>query len=463
MPNTLATLALVSFPALALWLFWRLPPGRALLAVLVLGYLFLPPPPAGFDFPLMPPLTKQTIPNLSILAICLVKYRGDLRLMPENPLARVLVLTFIFSPIGTVLTNMDPVYFDNFALPPLRLREAAAQCINQFLLLSPFLVARHFLRSRDDLRDMMFAMLFAGLVYSVPMLIEVRLSPQLNIWIFGYFQHAFDQMIRDGGFRPIVFLYHGLWAAFLAMTALMAAVIIARNSTSRSVVVWWIAAAYMAVVLVLCKSLASLLYATAFAPMLLLLTVRAQLRVALVLASLTLLYPAMKSVHLIPEARILSMAANIDEERAGSLQFRFENENILIDRAMERPVFGWGTWGRNQIYNGQTGELLTTTDGRWIITIGVYGWVGFLAEFGLLILPMGLAWQALRRREAPPSLWFGGVAIILAINMIDMIPNATLTPMTWLFSGALLGNAERVRRDVRQRSDTRRAALRTIL
>ncbi len=462
MPNALATLALVSFPAVAVWLFWRLPPGRALLATLILGYLFLPPPPAGFDFPLMPPLTKQTIPNLSILVICLVKFRDELKLLPDNTLARVLVLTFIFSPFGTVLTNMDPVYFDNFALPPLRLREAFAQCINQFLLLSPFLLARQFLRTRDDLRDLIFAMLIAGLVYSLPMLLEVRLSPQLNIWIYGYFQHAFDQMIRDGGFRPIVFLYHGLWAAFLAMTALLAAVVIVRNSGTKAVVMWWGVAAYMAVVLILCKSLASLLYAAMFVPILIFLSVRTQLKVALVLSCLTLLYPAMKSFHLVPEERILSLASDVDAERASSLQFRFENENILIDRAMERPVFGWGTWGRNQIYNA-AGELTTTTDGRWIITIGVYGWVGFLAEFGLLILPMVLAWRALRQRNVPPTIWLSGVVIILAINMIDMIPNATLTPMTWLFAGSLLGYSERVRMEVSQNSASRRVVLRTIL
>lgn len=460
MPNALASLALVIYPAFVVWLFVKLPPGRALLASLILGYLFLPPQPAGFDFPLLPPLTKQTIPGVAALFTCLVMYRKDLRYLPENNTARALVLIFIFSPFGTVLTNMDPVYFGSFSLPALQIREAVAQSINQALLMSPLLLARNFLRQDDDIRDLLWAMLLAGLVYSLPMLLEVRLSPQLNIWIYGYFQHSFEQMIRGDGFRPIVFLYHGLWAAFLALTGVLSAITIARSDQGRRALLWWALAGYMALVLILCKSMASILYAAAFAPVLIFLTTRMQFRVAMLLACLVLAYPVLKSIHVIPEAEILAYAETIDEDRANSLRFRLDNENILLDRAMERPVFGWGSWGRNQIYDGTTGEIMTTTDGRWIITIGVYGWVGFLAEFGLLTLPILLVWwRASATGNAIPP-WVGGAVVILAINVIDMIPNATLTPMTWLFAGALLGYSEQIQA---ARQSHRAAPLRTVL
>ncbi|WP_370253200.1 hypothetical protein [Nioella sp.] len=459
MPNALASLALVIYPAFVVWLFVRLKPGRALLASLIVGYLFLPPFPAGFDFPLMPPLTKQTIPGLAALIVCLVMYRDKLQYLPDNNTARFLVLLFIFSPIGTVLTNMDPVHFGGFSLPPLRIREAVAQCINQALLVSPLLLARNFLRTDDDIRDLLWAMLIAGLVYSLPMLLEVRLSPQLNIWIYGYFQHSFEQMIRGDGFRPIVFLYHGLWAAFLALTAVLAGITIARSTATRTAVVWWLAAAYMGVVLILCKSMASILYGMAFVPVILLLGMRMQFRVAMLLACIVMAYPALKSLHWVPEEQILSAAEGIDADRANSLRFRLENENVLIDRAMERPVFGWGTWGRNQIYNS-AGEITTTTDGRWIITIGVYGWAGFIAEFGLILLPILLVWWRVTALGTTIKPWVGGAVMILAVNVIDMIPNATLTPMTWLFAGALLGYSEEIQ-TVKRRLGL--APLRTVL
>jgi len=369
------------------------------------------------------------------------------------------VIGFIASPFFTVLTNMDPVYFGEFALPALRLREAVALMVQQALLISPMLLARNFLRSDSDLKDLLWAIFIGGMIYSLPILLEIRLSPQLNIWVYGYFQHDFAQMMRQGGFRAIVFLYHGLWAAFLVMTTLLAAVTIARSDPSRRAVAWWVCALYMLGVLVLSKSVASLLYGFAFAPAIAFLTVRAQLHLAMALVVLALAYPALKGADLVPEAQMLTAAERIDPERANSLRFRLDNENVLLDRAMERPLFGWGSWGRNQIFNG-AGEILTTTDGRWIITIGVFGWFGFLAEFGLLTLPIFLVWRrttGVLKGTIPPFL--GGAALILAVNVLDLLPNATITPMTWLFAGALLGYSEQAQLARRPRP----APLRTVL
>jgi hypothetical protein len=459
MPNAFASLMLVLWPVISVWLFVRLTPGRALIASLLVAYLILPPPPAGFDFPLMPPLTKQTIPSFVAVLASIVIYRGRLKFLPENPVAKVLVILFIASPLFTVLTNMDPVYFGEYALPALRLREAVALMVQQALLISPMLLARNFLRTDSDLKDLLWAIFIGGMIYSLPILLEIRLSPQINIWVYGYFQHSFEQMIRQGGFRAIVFLYHGLWAAFLMMTTLLAAVTIARSDPSRRAVGWWVCAVYLLGVLVLSKSVASILYGFAFAPAIAFLTVRVQLHLAMVLVVLALAYPALKGADLVPEAQMLTAAERIDPDRANSLQFRLDNENVLFDRAMERPLFGWGSWGRNQIFNS-AGEILTTTDGRWIITIGVFGWLGFLAEFGLLTLPIFLIWRrttGVLRGTIPPFL--GGVALILAVNVLDLLPNATITPMTWLFAGALLGYSEQAQLARRARP----APLQTVL
>jgi hypothetical protein len=89
---------------------------------------------------------------------------------------------------------------------------------------------------------------------------------------------------------------------------------------------------------------------------------------------------------------------------------------------------------------------MTVSDGRWIILIGIFGWVGYLAEFGLIALPVLLLWArgaGLASLGAGPLA--GPVALLLAINLIELIPNATLTPLTWLLAGAVLGLAEQVR------------------
>jgi hypothetical protein len=94
-----------------------------------------------------------------------------------------------------------------------------------------------------------------------------------------------------------------------------------------------------------------------------------------------------------------------------------------------------------------SGTIETVADGRWIILIGIFGWVGYLAEFGLIALPVLMLWLYKNRvGDIPHQRLIGPVTLLLAINLMDMLPNATLTPLTWLFAGAVLGLAESARR-----------------
>ena len=85
MPNAFASLMLMLWPVVAWRLFVALPPGRALIWTFLGAYLLLPPPPAAFDFPLMPPLTKQTIPSVVAVLAALALHRGHLSFLPEHP------------------------------------------------------------------------------------------------------------------------------------------------------------------------------------------------------------------------------------------------------------------------------------------------------------------------------------------------------------------------------------------
>ena len=459
MPNAIAFLALLSWPVVAGAIFAALPVGRALVASLLAAYLLLPPPPAVFDFPLLPPLSKESIPTIVAILYCLLRARAPIRWLPETTIGRVLVAVFVLSPFMTVLTNQDPVFYGEVSLPALRFREAVSICIQQALFVAPMLLARHFLAEEEDQRHILVALMVAGLAYSLPALVEVRLSPQLNAWIYGYYQHSFAQAIRFGGYRPLVFLYHGLWLAFLLLTTAFAALTLMRAERSRAMV-YGGAGIYLLVVLFLCKSTGAILYAAALLPLVLILGRRWQLHAACAMAFLALAYPILKGADLVPVDTMLTLANDIDPDRAASLRFRFDNEDILLDRAYERPVFGWGSWGRNHLLDPVTGAIVTVTDGRWIIVIGVFGWLGFLAEFGLLTLPVFLMWwRGLRGDAAALSPYAGAIALLLAVNVVDLIPNATITPVTFLLAGALLGYAERYRAP----APARRAVFETVL
>ncbi|WP_108395449.1 hypothetical protein [Devosia submarina] len=439
MPNSFAYVMLSIWPLVVVALFRRLPLERAFIWTILGGYLFLPPV-AYLDVPLFPPLTKHAIPALCAL-VAIWMHQGHMpRLLPHSMLARLALTVFMFSGVGTVLTNTDPQITGVVYLQPMAMIEVIIGIISQFLVILPMLLAQDILRRPEHIREVMLALVIAGLLYSVPMLIEVRLSPQINVWIYGFFQHSFQQMIRYGGFRPIVFLEHGLWVALFAFMAVGSAFTMLRKEATRRAA-YLAMALYLALVLALCKSAGSLLLAACFVPLVLFVGQRMQIRIAAILALIVISYPMLRGGGFIPTETILSQTTATDVDRAQSLEFRLVNEDMLLDRAAERPVFGWGGWGRNHLHDPVTGRTLTTVDGLWIGAIGSSGWAGYLGLFGLLTLPLFLLAKQAGSLDLGRAVYVAPLALLLSFNLVDLIPNATLTPVSWLIVGALLGYA----------------------
>ena len=431
---------LLIWPLVALVLYRRLPADRALIWTVLAGYLLLPPL-VVIDLPVVPDLDKASIPSLAALFMVLFVRRDRVSFMPSSAMGRALILLFVLSPFATVLANADPIPNAGNPLPGMRIYDSVAAVANQAIALLPFFLARRYLATEAAMRQIVVALVLAGLAYSVPMLIETRVSPQMNVWVYGYFQHDFFQTIRFGGYRPVVFLPHGLWVAFFALMTVLAALALLRTGPAQDRPRYLAAALYLGAVLVLCKSAGPVLYALAIAPLVLLAPRRGQMALAAALALVVVAYPLLRGAHLVPLEAILHAAEAIDPDRAYSLGFRIGNEEELLARASARPLFGWGGYGRNLIYDAETGSGVSIADGAWIITLGIYGWMGYIALFGLLALPLVLMGrEALAGRGVGP--FACTVALILAANLVDLLPNATLIPFTWLMAGALLGKAE---------------------
>lgn len=415
---------------------------------MVIPYLLLPSATI-LDLPVVPPINKTTMANITLLLLVLFAAREKEPLLPSSLSVRLLLAMAFTAPFLTALQNSDPLLFPQGWVPAMSFYDALSSTIQLLLMIVPFFVGRAYLSSPTGHREIAVVFLASALFYSAPMLLELRLSPQLHNWIYGFHQHSFSQQIRGGGFRPVVFLSHGLMVALYVVFAVAAAAILWRQRNQerereRSGL-FFVALAYLLVVLVLCKSLASLLYAVVILTALLLFGVRTQLRLAVLLAFITVAYPALRSLDVIPVNEMLDLARQVNEDRANSLQFRFDNESALLERASERPSFGWGSWGRYHIHHPITGEETSIADGYWIITLGTFGWFGFLAIFGLLAVPLMSIWRGMQRMNANTiSYATSGLSLILATNMIDLLPNASIVPITWLIAGSLLGYAERI-------------------
>ena len=453
-PNLFAYVALLSWPLIALCLFQVRPVGQALLWTILGAHLLLPVG-TSIKFEMIPAFDKSSIATLSALLGCLLVGKR-LRLFNGFGLPEILIVMLLVSPFITSELNTDPLRMGVAWRPGVGHYDAISAVVAQFIFFVPFLLGRQILRSSSDNQNLLQVLVLAGLFYSLPMLFEVRMSPQLHTWIYGYFPHSFGQQMRDGGFRPVVLIGHGLGVAFFAMTAVVAAAALWR---ARVRVLNWPGGAitgYLAVVLLLCKSLGSFVYGAVAAPLVRLAPPRIQLLWAVALVSVALLYPTLRATDLFPTTHLVEMAASVSDDRAQSLKFRFDQEQQLLDHAWERFMFGWGRFGRNRVYDEDSGRDISITDGRWIITMGQFGFFGFLAEFGLLALPIFRAASAIKyTHSVREQVFLAALSLILAINVVDLLPNASLTPFTWLIAGTLLGSAETLRAARRRRVEWR--------
>ena len=451
-PNWFAYFALLISPGVVFFLFSRLPVGPAIMWT-ILGAFLLLPVGTEIKFAGVPGFNKETIPNLAALICCAVVTGRSPKIFRGFGFAEGLIVVLLVGPFITSILNSDPIRIGITYLPGVGPYDALSAAVAQFIFMIPFFLGRHFLRGPEDNAEVLRVMAISGLAYSLPMLLEVRMSSQLNYWVYGYYPTDFIQEIRDGGFRPMVFVGHGLPVAFFAMTTLVAAATLWRTKTRIFRLPSGGITVYLSVVLMLCKTASALLYAVVLVPLVRWATPRLQVRVASILVLVALTYPPLRAAELIPTSSILNAATAISANRAASLKTRFDNEDQLLDRAWQRPWFGWGRFGRSRVYNGWNGGDTSITDGHWIITMGQFGIVGFTAEFGLLGFAVFRAATALKFAKAKwEREYLTALALIVAINMIDLLPNASIFAWSWLLVGALLGRAEALHARARQQT-----------
>ncbi len=445
MPNAIAFLALLSWPLVTVMLWQRLDPARALIWSILGAYLVLPPAQAVIALPGLPDLDKSSISNLAALACALFLLKDRVAFLPRSWPGRFLVVLYVFSPFATVLANGEPVTGPGLYLPGMQLYDSLSSVAGQAITITPYFLARRYLATPEAARVLLVALVAGGLAYVPAMLVEARLSPQINIWVYGFFAHDFAQAVRFGGYRPMVFLPHGLWLALFILMSFLSALSLARMTPTDGRVKWVGFALVLAGALVLGRSVGPMFYAVALAPMILVAGSRTQILLAGMLAVVVIAYPLLRGLHLVPIDPVMSLAHAISAERAQSFEFRVMNEEALLNHAAQQPLFGWGGYGRNLIHDPETGRALSVSDGMWIIRLGMTGWLGYIAEFGLLAMP--LLMLARRAFRQVPAMAVAAVALIYAANLVDLLPNATLVPLTWLIGGALLGHAEALRRE----------------
>lgn len=427
-PNSIVQLTLVAFLLAVALAFSLLPPRRAVLWTVLGGWLFLPHFDGNHRF-LFLHSKFVFLPAAVLMGSAVFDARRWLGLRPK--LLDLPMVALCVSPFFTALDNS------------LGMKEALAATLGNLLGWGgPYLLGRLYLGDLGALRELARAQVAAALAYVPFCLWEIRMSPQLHVSLYGFRSWSFDQSLRFGGFRPSVFMQHGLAVGmWMAMGTLVSYWLVrTRSPSSIAGIPGPVVLATLLVTTVLCRSTAAIaLLACGVA----LLELTDRLRTGVLVLAVGLLPAAYCTARMSgwTGAPVVDWSRHVvGEDRAASLQFRLDNEAVLAKKALLRPWLGWGRFGRSFIYDENGRSLGAVPDGLWIIFLGMSGLVGLsalglvLATPPLLVLRTypGRAWAD--PRLAPTA----ALVVTLLLWAVDGVLNAMVTPVVPMVAGALV-------------------------
>ncbi len=428
----LVPIALFGWLPLSLVLFSMLQPARAVLATLLGGWLFLPN--SEIDLPGFPPYTKSTAIALGLMLGAVTtgsKGRAPFALRWfDYP-----VLVFCVGSAATSLSN------------DLGLYDGASTALEKLMFWAvPYFFGRLYFTNLAALRDMAIAFAIGGIVYGVLCLYEIRMSPRLNLNVYGFLQHSWRQHIRYGGWRPMVFMEHGLMVALWMAATTTVSFWLWRGRVLTRVAgmpLAWVTPA-LAVVTVLCKSAGGWLALSIGVGTYYLYQ---GLRMRWVLVAALLVFPAYvfsRITGLVAADQVQAIAETVfDRERVGSLVVRLSQEDPFVSRALIRPILGWGGYGRGWPVDPFSGSnAVRQVDALWLVVFSKFGLLGLISLCMTLVLGPLIALRSVARARHAGYLQRFLPAVLcvpVALFLADSLFNGMANPAYTLAAGALAG------------------------
>lgn len=422
------TIVMYAWFPIVVYLFIRFPPQRAVVISFVTAYLFLPL--AAFKLPSIPvEYNKTSATCLGILlATCL--YDAERFKTFRFSLFDIPIIIWCLCPFASSMTNGLGAY-DGFS-------STISQTMGWGV---PYFLGRIYLNSFYGLRQLAIGIFWGGLIYAPLCILETATHINLHGLIYRFTAGSAD--LRYGGYRPSVFLQNGLALGTWMMFATLMGIILWRTKTIKQIrnfpMSWVISFLLLAFILVKATGAYFLLV------MALIIVFTAQLYGTGLLLWLLIggmfTYLYLGVVGEFPGQEVIDFLANfIDPDRLQSLGFRFMNEEVLSAKARQQILFGWGGYGRNQLYK-EGGYAITITDSLWIIAFGINGLVGLISIFTTLLLPVLGFWFFY-----PPASWShpnivitAAIAVGLAMYSLDCVLNAFPNSVFTLAGGGLTG------------------------
>lgn len=384
------------------------------------------------DMPSLPDLDKEMLVGLAVTAGVLFAGRRPAR-GGGFSLCELPLLGLCLAPLGSSLANGLGL-FDG----------VSAVLRHLFVFGLPYAIGRMVFVDAAAIGAFARAIAVGALCYLPAILFESRMAPQLHEWVFGLPGRVGWETVDFYGplrWKPSVFLQSPLELTLLMGVGFLGAwwtgVTSKRAVIGVTPIRWATRGALLAVLMG--KSLGGVSL-TLFGAAALRFTryARSPFVVVLLLAIVPLYISTRASGAWDGMSFVRFLQENVSERRAESFLTRIENENILVEKALEQPLFGWGGWGRNRVYD-EEGKDISITDGFWVILLGVNGWAGLGSWLALVAMPFVsilARWRSGAARVCDGPVLWAMVAVVL--HSVDSIANAMLNPSYYVLMGALV-------------------------
>lgn len=384
----------------------------------------------------IPPYSKGTAAGLGVL-LGMMLYDNEKLTQFRIHLYDVPMLVWFLCPIPTALTNGLGMYDGMTAL------------WSQFFQWGlPYFAGRLYFTDQEKMIDLAKGFIIGGLVYVPLCLFEIKMSPQLYKMVYGYSHTSFNMMIRFGGFRPVVFMQHGLPVALWMATTATAAFWLWKSRKIEQFfhVPMGVHVALLIVTVILCKSTGAWI--------LLLLGISSYF-IFRYLGSITFLqvlllavptYTIVRAFGFLDRYVIQDFFAHfVPQERLDSLSIRLLQEDLFSIHTKERLFFGWGGYGRNRPVDPYTGnDLIRMIDSLWLVVFSSKGAVGLYSMLSAVLLGPMLAFNQKnfdQEGEKEEGVFLAVLGLSVVLSMIDGLSNGMFNIFFMVISGALLSRA----------------------
>lgn len=431
--NALVLIAMYSWLPIAIFIYMRYPAQRAVVISFIVAFLFLPV--ASIKFPVIPDYNKTTAAVYGLLLATAIYDSARFSQFKLSWIDIPMLLWCVVSPFMSSMSN------------DLGLNDAISSAMFQSISWGgPYFLGRLYLGTLEGLKKLAIGIFAWSLIYVPFCLYESRTFSSLHVLVYGMNTGRDEaQSIRSGGYRPQVFMEHGLMLGVWLMTGCIMGIVLWRTGGLKRL---WnkpigVLVGILLFTFVISRSTGA--YSLFLMGMVILFVgwrFRNIVLVWIMIAGICYyLYAGASGTF--PSKQIISSLTQVfDQDRVSSLQFRFDNEEILGAKARQQMLFGWGGFGRNRIFNEQ-GEDVSVTDSLWIIAFGINGVFGLISMTAAILLP-SVAFLI----RYPARLWknpnvapAAALAVCIVLYMVDCVLNAMVNPIFMLAAGGLAGVA----------------------